>query len=131
MTVEADLRSLLTTSTSIAALSSNRVYQNHLIQAATYPAISYNRISTVYTSCMGTDVANVAARFQIDCWDDDPTGVNALAMAVKTAIQRYGSTSGTVVIETIFIDDHYVVEQEDLDENLYRVSIDAIVHYKD
>jgi hypothetical protein len=131
MTIEADLRGILTTSTSVAALSSDRVYHINLIQGVTYPAISYLRISTTRESCMGNDAVNVAARFQFDCWDDDATGANALGTAVRSALQRYGSSTGTVEIETIFIEDQQEIPERDTDENVYRISIDAIVHYKE
>lgn len=128
MTVEADLRGVLLGSTYVTAYST-KVYATLLPQEVSLPAISYTRISTIRESLMGNDATNVAARFQFDCWADDPTEVRNLGNGVRVALQRYGSSTGTVTIETIFIDDQQEIPERDEDENIFRVSIDAIVHY--
>jgi hypothetical protein len=130
MTIEADLYSLLTTSTSLAALSSNRVYQDQLPQNVTYPAISYFLVSAPRIPLMGNDAVNIPARFQIDCWAATPTAANTLTNTVIGAIERYGSTSGSVVIETIFIDDVQAIPEHDPDEEVFRRAIDTIVQYR-
>ena len=130
MTIEADLRGLLTTSTSVAALSSNRVYLDFMPQDVTYPAISFLLISAPRVPLMGTDAVNIPARFQFDCWAETSTGANALTNAVIGAIERYGSSTGTMTIETIFVEDVQSLPEPDIDENVYRRSIDAIVHYR-
>jgi len=130
MTIEADLRGILTTLTSVAAFSSNRVYQDQLPQNVTYPAISYLLVSAPRIPLMGTDAVNIPARFQFDCWATNPSSANALANAVIGAIERYGSSTGTVTIETIFIEDVQTIPERDPDEEVFRRTIDAIVHYK-
>lgn len=130
MTVEADLRGVLLGSTQITALTT-QVYSTLIPQNAALPVITYSRISTTRESCMGTDAANVAARFQFDCWADDPTETRTIGNAVRTVLQRYGSSTGTVTIETIFIEDQQEIPEDDEDETIFRESIDVIVHYKE
>lgn len=130
MTIEADLRGILTSSTSVSAYSSNRVYQDQLPQNVTYPAISYFLVSAPRIPLMGSDAVNIQARFQIDCWAASPSSANAFTNAVIGAIERYGSSSGTMAIETIFIDDVQTIPERDPDEEVYRRAIDAIVCYR-
>jgi hypothetical protein len=130
MTVEADLRGVLLASTQITALTT-QVYATLMPQNAALPLVTYYRISTVRESCMGTDAANVAARFQFDCWADDPTEARSVGNTLRSVLQRYGSSTGTVTIETIFIEDQQEILERDEDEDVYRVSLDLIVHYKE
>ena len=130
MTIEADLRGILTTSTSVAAYSSNRVYQDQLPQSPTYPAISFLLVSAPRIPLMGNDAVNIPARFQFDCWAASPSSANGLMNAVIGAIERYGSSTGTMAIETIFIDDVLTIPERDPDEEVFRRTIDAIVHYR-
>ena len=131
MSVEADLYGILVGSTSVAALSSQRIYPTLLPQNTVYPAISYLRISSERYPLMGGDAVNVASRFQVDCWDDDALGSRTLANTVRQALQRYGSSTGTVTIDTIFIDQQQEIPERDLDEDIYRVSFDFLIHYRE
>jgi hypothetical protein len=130
MTIEADLRGILTTSTSVAAFSSNRVYQDQLPQNVTYPAISFFLVSAPRIPLMGTDAVNIPARFQFDCWGASPSSANSLKNAVIASIERYKSSTGTMVIESIFIDEEQTIPERDPDEEVFRRTIDAIVNYK-
>ena len=131
MTIEADLVSILRGSSSVAAYSSNRVYLEQLPQNVTYPAISYLLVSSVRTPLMGNDAVNVQSRFQFDCWAATPSSANALSDALLRAIERYGpSSTGTMDIETIFIEDVQTITEEDPDEKVFRRSIDAVVCYR-
>lgn len=130
MTIEADLYSLLTSSTNIAAYSSNRVYEEQLPQSAIYPAINYFLVSAVREPLMGLDAVNIQSRFQIDCWATSPSSVNAFTNVVISAIERYKSSTGTMAIESIFIDDVQVIAEKDPDEAVFRRTIDALVFYK-
>ena len=104
MTIDADLLDLLTNSTSLAALSSDRTYPEQLPQNVIYPAMSYGLISEERFPMMGQDAENVSARYQIDCWDENALGARLLGSTVRQTLQRYESSTGTVEIETIFID---------------------------
>lgn len=130
MTIEADLRGLLITSTSVAALSSNRVYLDQLPQNVTYPAISFMEISAIRTPLMGNDAVNIQSRYQFDCWAETSTQANALRNSVIGAIERYTSSTGTMTIETIFIEEVQSITEPDINENLFRRMIDTIVFYK-
>ena len=131
MTIEADVRGILISSTSVSAYcSTQRVYQDQLPQNVTYPAISYFLVSAPRIPLMGNDAVNIPARFQFDCWAASPSSANGLTNAVIGAIERYGSTTGTMVIETIFIEDVQTIPEQDPDEEVFRRTIDAIVFYK-
>ena len=132
MTIEADLVGILRASTSVTAYTSTqRIYQEFLPQNATIPAVSYFLVSAPRIPLMGSDAVNIQARYQFDCWAATPSSANGLTNAVLGAIERYGpSSSGTVAIETIFIDDVQSVDEDDPDEKVFRRSIDAIVCYR-
>ena len=130
MTLETDLRAVLLASTSVTALST-QVYATMLPQGVSLPAVSYLRVSTVRESCMGHDATNVMARFQFDCWAGNPTTARLLVGAIRSTLQRYKSSTGTVTIETIFVADQQEIPERDIDEDTFRDSLDFMVHYKE
>ena len=112
MSVESELYTRLTTHAGLSALVVLRVFPGHLPQGATLPAISYSRVSAGRPSAMGTDIGLVEARFQIDVWDDDYLGLVAVKEQVRAALQRWSTSSGTIVRDTFFENEIDLYEDE-------------------
>ena len=115
---EADIYAVL--STGVAALGS-RIYPLKLPQNVAYPAVVYQRISTVRHPAFKRDATAVEPVIQVDVYGHESAGYGAfwdVADAVRVALQRY---SGGTILDT-FID----TERDDYEENteLFRKSFD-------
>jgi len=85
MSTEQTLYSTLKNDAGVSALVGTRIYPLLLPQNPTYPAITYQRISTrpvMTRTGNGLDFV----RMQIDCYADSYSGVKALAAAVEAAL---------------------------------------------
>ena len=126
---EADIKALL--STGVAALG-NRIYPLKLPQKVAYPAVVYQRISTVRHPAFKRDATAVEPVIQVDIYGHQSGGYEAfadVADAVRVALQRYSDVdSGGDILDT-FID----AERDDYEENteLYRKSFDIRPWYRE
>ena len=125
MAIEATLYTRLTTHAGLSALVVLRVYPNHLPQDVAYPAISYRRVTTQRPSNFGADAGIVRARFQIDVWASSYDSASAVREQVRSALQRWTNTSGTVVQDTLFLDDQELYE-DDIDVHHFPLDFEII-----
>lgn len=130
MTIETGLVAFLRTDPDIAAAVGARVYPLRLPQAPTYPAITYQRISTMRERPISASAWRAQARFQVDCWADSYGVARQLGDAVRARLDGYmGDLDGADRCDLI-----EVINEQDMDEGiigLYRVSLDALVVYID
>ena len=127
MSLETGLKSALTSDVTVNALVSGRIYPEIMPQDVTYPAISYQRISTTrYQLLEGIDDFT-QVRIQIDCWDSSYSGVKALASAVKGAIDGV-RVLGSESVHHCFMDSMIDLSQIDGDREDRRISMDFIVY---
>ena len=122
---EADIYNVL--STGVVALGS-RIYPLKLPQNVAYPAVVYQRISTVRHSAFKRDATAVEPVIQVDVYGEEGKGYEAfadVADAVRVALQRH---SGGTILDT-FID----TERDDYEENteLFRKSFDIRPWYRE
>lgn len=129
MTIEADLYTKLT---GAATAAGSRVYPLNLPQKPAYPALSYQRISTVPVKVMGLTSARVPliqSRFQVDAWGVTPDSAQALADEVFTAIEGWNKTAATAVRDTA-LDSRIEDFEEGLPApGLFRVTQDFLITY--
>jgi len=122
MSVETELRDQI-----IAGVETveSRVYPVVLPKDAVFPAIRYNRISTIRGYTLNGRDCFPAARFQVDVFADKYTTVQAAWGLLRIALDGFSS----VEIEYITLDN----ETEDFDDELklYRVIGDFVVQYKE
>jgi len=85
--LEADLFADLCADPALAALIGTRVYHGPLVQGATLPAVTYQRISTApdYSHDGGSGLAQV--RIQCNCWASTAVGAIALAAALRAVVE--------------------------------------------
>lgn len=129
MTVEADIRGVLTTSTGLAALSSNRVYSAMIPEEATLPYVYFERTGTVRYPCMGADSRLKTALFDIGCWAELSSDARNLSLKASSALDRYASSTGTVSIQRVFLGDQQDEPVLDPDQNIYCASLQVTVHF--
>lgn len=128
MTVEADIFSRLSGYTTLAALISTRVYPSLLPQNATYPAVSYRRVSSERPPVMGDDTGIVRARFQFDAWAQSYSGMIAVKELVREALQRYHGTATVEILETFILMDMDLYED---DTRIHHGVIDVEINYRE
>ena len=131
MTVEAEIYDRLSGHAGLSALVINRIYPNHVPQNVTLPAVSYHRVSAVRPSAMGADSGVVRARFQVDVWASsfaDASGARPVAEQVRLALQRWSTTSGTIVQETFFLNERDLYEDR---RDLHHAALDFEINYEE
>ena len=123
MTIAALVKGALAENAGVSSIVSTRIYPLKLPQNPTYEAISYQRISN--TGQDGTSTLR-QSRWQINCWASTYGEAQALATAVKDALEEYVAISETPGINMARV----VNELDDWDEesDVYRVMIDVILH---
>ncbi len=132
--IEKSLRGALLGNATVAALVGTRIYPMILPQARVWPgpSLTFQRISTTSPVALTGETGPERMRVQIDSWDDSWTGVRALAIAVKNALQGFaGALGGGEELFGVFMDsqrDFFESEVGPSGEGMYRVSQDFFVH---
>lgn len=75
--------------------TSARIFPAIAPTSAAVPRITYHRIANSHVHHMGGASGLTATTMQIDCWDDDYLGANALGETVRDALDGYRGTMGT------------------------------------
>ena len=110
MSIDSEIYDRLTGFAGLSALISNRVGPLELRQDETLPAVAYWRVSSIRETAMGSDPGIVRARYQFDVYD---TGSGARLSAInigeqiRLALQRWRTTTGTIVQDTFFMNDSW------------------------
>lgn len=79
----------------LAALVSSRIYPMRLPQTVDLPAITYQDISTAYTQAHNEPSALPRPRFQFTIYAGTVISANAVAEALKAALDGYRGNMGT------------------------------------
>jgi len=106
----------------VSTLVSTRIYPDILPQRPSVPAMTYTRISN--SPQLGTSSLR-RSRYQLDCWDLTADGSEALASAVKSAMEEHhdqDQTPGILMAEV----DNEIGPTRDEETELYRVIIDVL-----
>jgi len=106
-------------------LVADRIYAMVLPQAPVYPAVTYQLISSVRDSAMGTDTGNVTTNFQISIWNDSGfAAAKAVKEQVRACLQRWGD--GDTVITT-FIENEVDLYQPEV--RIWHIVVDIRIHH--
>jgi hypothetical protein len=115
-----DFRPYLLSKTTIADLVGARVFQNKVPQTATMPFVCYFRRQTLVERATNeTNPKATMVSFDVECVDDSQSGANALAEAVRTAIDGQRGTFGSTTVQGVFVEDHdddYIPKVNDSDD---------------
>ena len=105
MAVEKAIRSILIDDAAVKNLVADRAYPIVRREGSALPAIVYQQISGVRDHVFAGPSGFVEARFQINCWAETYEGADALADAVRVAMDAYHGTKESVVIQCIHLID--------------------------
>jgi hypothetical protein len=111
--IEEDIYTALSGFAGLSALVSTRIYPLHMPQGATFPAVTYTRVSGARINNLdGENIQN--PRYQVDCWAESYSAAKAVAAQVQLA---FAAASFTSVL---------IADRDDRDDTaeIYRVSMD-------
>jgi len=92
----------------LTALISTRVYPERIPDAATFPLVTYQRISTPRTLTMDTSGATgdlISPRFQFDAWATTTSGAKAITDQIRAALNGKTGSIGSVTIRASLADE--------------------------
>jgi len=104
-------------------------YPLSLPQHPTYPATTYQVISTTREHAQGTDATISVSRVQVDCWAETYSEVQTLAAQVHASLSRFKGTVTGITVCDILHDN--TEESFEPDTGVYRVSIDYMIYLED
>ena len=132
MSAETAIRALLIADAPTLALVSTRIYPQRLPQNVDYPAISYQRISGVRVRLVTGPSDRAQPRIQMNLWDETYNGVQAVADAVREAMDGYAGVIGGEEINGLSIQNEFdLFDEEALDDGVYRIVQDYYVSYRE
>ena len=133
MDLELAIRAYMLSPGPLATLVGTRCYPSVLPQGVGYPAMTYQRISTIQGATLDGPDSNESARIQFDCYSKDKTQIHAVAKALRVALSGFrawiGGSPPTVNVHGTFKEN----EQDfyEPDEKLYRRSLDFILYFEE
>jgi hypothetical protein len=128
------LQAKLLSYSGVSTLIGQRMYPDVLIQKATFPAVTYTKISTSSEHGV-SDVTRLAhSRFQFDCYGVSRNAANDIAHAIRrSGICAYQGTTAGIYFCGVEIDSgDYSDSLPPTDGNQshrYLTSFDLLVHY--
>ena len=123
MSIGTLLRDGLANDNGVSAIVGSRIYPAILPQTPTYPAITYQRVSS--TGQNGTSDRK-ESRWQVNCWGATYSEAVSLAAAVKAFAEEWHDVSESPGIAWARV----VNEFDDYDDvaDVYRIIVDVILH---
>lgn len=126
------LRAVTAVTDLVGSGSSARIYRAAIPQKPTYPLLMLQRISAQRESAMGADSGDVMIRLQVDSWAVTIAGAQALATAVRGALQRWSGASESITFQDVFLEEERQDSEEIEPGQLsYRASQDFMVWAKE
>ncbi len=124
MSIPADLVTYLQADVTLDALIDGRVHRHRIPPDPTFPLIVYRRISTPELHVS----AYVEPRFQFDCWAETDTGADAVANALRDALEGFHGAMGSTHVHAMVLNR---IDDYDEDAARWRVILDARLMYRD
>jgi hypothetical protein len=117
----------------VTALVGTRIWAGRLGNE-TLPATRAAVVGRAQDHLMGADSGVVRQRVQVDSFDDDGAGCEALAAAVYAALNRQPGTYGGVVVQDIALENEFGVYEDEASiagSRVYRVTQDYFVWWEE
>lgn len=115
--------------TGLIGSSPMRLHPSKLPENVTLPAATYQRISGIRESAMGSDTGVARARIQLSAYDRQYSGANAVKEELRMAFQRYRGTVLGVEIMDIFLENDMDLYEDDVD--MHHLVVDLEVIYRE
>jgi hypothetical protein len=134
MSVLIDFATYLLTKSAITDLVSTRIFVDKLPESVTSrPSVTIQRISTVHQRALSGETGIATDRLQVDVWGSTSATTDAVAEAIRIAIDGQGPlTMGTTAVVRPFDDGEssgYSQGIDASDQGEFRVTQEWIVWY--
>jgi len=106
----------------------SRIYPILIPQEATFPLVTYTRISTPRLHEFERSFLP-HPRFQFDCWAESYNRAKDVAAQVRAALDLYGGAMGAYTVRVSLVDDERDVYEPET--KLWHVIVDAIIWYEE
>lgn len=129
MIIEEGLVAYIPTVTAVHALIVARFYPLRLPENPTYPAVTYQRISTPRIHAHTGPSHLAYPRFQLDCYATTYLGAKAVATAIRVALDGYKGLMGAVDVQECT-----VIDERDFYDpatRIWRISLDSIIGHQE
>ena len=127
MSVEKDIRTYMGTRTAITDIVGSRIYAQKLPQAATFPSLVYNRVSTQRTYSHSGDSNMTSPRIQYSCFAETYEEAKDLAEQIVSEMSGFKGTAGSSTIYSTFVDNE--LDLIDPESKLYFIPVDLMITY--
>jgi hypothetical protein len=128
----------LSSSASLTALVGSRIYRGKCPQTtATYPAITYRKVSGRDEFYQEGVVDLAETRIEVECWGDTPASSEAVRDKIRDACQQYAGTitsgeeSVVIVLMTLETDEEFYAEPQDgSDAGVFSATVDLHIWWR-
>lgn len=125
--VEAAIYTILSSNISVSILAGTRIFPLTRGNCTTFPAVSYQRISTrpllTHDDTDGLDTV----RFQINSYGKSFSQAMSMAGAVRSALSGWNSWVGEVYVTALFDNERQLFENE---TGIYGISQDFMIKHR-
>lgn len=132
MSIKQSVLAYLLTKTGVTSLVVDRIYTGLRPQGEALPAITIHKISAGPEHDLDGAAGNANPRIQIDCWAGTDLEADALAEAVRNAMDGFTGTMGSHHIDVALLDDgsdDQAVPIDGSDVSTYRVTQDYLIRH--
>ena len=127
-TIEKAIRSILVNNSTVKAITT-RCYPGKIPQDPTYPLIVYYKVTGMRDHHLQGPSGLAHPRFQVEAWATTYDAAKTLANAIRTALDGYSGTVGTVDIRSILIESERDVYEDAV--SCHRVIMDFYVWHSE
>lgn len=129
MSIEAAIYYKLTNASAITNVVSTRIYPIELPQNVVYPAVTYQRVSTVRNNALDIPLGVTTIRLQTDCYGISLSTAQQIADLIREELNGFNGTVQTIKIYSIFADDERHFFEENLEQK--RVMVDYLITFSE
>lgn len=130
MSVTEDVRTLITSFTSITDRVKERVHHNHMPETSEYPAVFFARSSREPMRTIDGDTSLRATRYSVECLSTGLDEAMDLADDLTEALEGYRGTQGATTFQGVFVedvDDDYIPLNDASDEGINFAALQIAV----
>lgn len=133
MSIRSGLRTYLASQPAITAIvGPSGIYPVRLPQTAAVPALLYRRETGGHDHVLTGSGGHALANFRLDCVADKYADVDALAEAVRQALQGFSGSMGDATVRNVILEDEhddYVAPLDGSDVGLFVTSLTYRIRY--
>lgn len=114
----------------LSALVVTRIYPDKLPQKPTYPAVTYQRVSSQRPAAMNADVGVMRERFQFDVWATTRASQDAVAAQVLACFARWRGTVSDIVVQDSYFENRIDLGEDPNIPGLRHTALDFEINYE-